>query len=274
MLLQKATRSPHKMRLLLQGDNGCGKTYSALQLAFGLCGSWDRIAVIDTESGSASFYGHLGAFSTVQLDMTYQPERFVDAIELCEGAGMEVIILDSATAEWRGFFGLLDQYCSVEGDWTRQWDETMPQHHGFVDAITSCRCHIIVTVWESDGKMQQEASFAHHFTTVLSLDREHKATVIKDRTGLLNGLGGGLLSAEVGALLYRWCQGETDPSLTPQLQERIDACQTIEHLNLLLFQEDVDNEQIAAFTKRRLELEGYDKSIIPLITLPSLYPAA
>lgn len=191
MQLQTASRLPQKMQLLLQGDTGTGKTFSALQLAYGLCGSWSKIAVIDTENGSASFYSHLGPFSTLQLDMVYCPKKFVYAIELCEQAGMEVIILDSATPEWSGFFGLLDQYCAVQGDWTRKWDEAMPQHHGFINTITSCLCHIIVTVRVSDGKVQQEAGFAHHFTTVLSLDREHKALVVKDRTAVLQGCYGG-----------------------------------------------------------------------------------
>src|SRR5687768_10741611 len=126
MQLTTATRRPQKLRLLLQGDMGTGKTLSALQLAYGLTGNWGKIAVIDTESGSASLYSFLGPFSTVQLDMVYSPKRFVDAIELCEQAGMQCIILDSATPEWCGFFGLLDQYCSVEGDWTKKWDEAMP----------------------------------------------------------------------------------------------------------------------------------------------------
>jgi hypothetical protein len=206
--------------------------------------------------------------------MVYSPKRFVDAIELCEEAGMEVIILDSATPEWNGFFGLVDKYCAVKGDLARKWDETMPSHHGFIDTLVSCKCHLLVTVREVEGKVQQEPGFAHHFTTVLSLDKEHKATVLKDRSGVLNGCAGGLLTPEVGALLYQWCKCESDPPLPPQLQQRIDGCSTIEELNLLLFQEDVDNEQIAAFTRRRLELEGYDKSILPLIMLPSIQPAA
>jgi hypothetical protein len=58
-----------------------------------------------------------------------------------------------------------------------------------------------------------------------------------------------MLSLEVGALLYQWCKGENDPPLPQQLQQRFGSCQSIEELNLLLHQEDVDNEQIAAFTR-------------------------
>lgn len=274
MQLQTATRSEQKLRLLLQGDVGTGKTFSALQLAYGLCGNWGKIALIDTESGAASLYSHLGPFQTLGLDLIYSPGRFVDAIEVCEQAGVDVIILDSASPEWSGFFGFLDQYCAAKGDAAAKWDEAMPMHHGFIDTITSCTCHLIVTVRVSEGRMDQDPSFAHHFTTVLSLDKDHRATVVKDRTGVLQGCEGGLLSPEVGGLLYSWCKGETELPLPHGLQERIERCTTVEQLNLLLFQEEVDTEHIRAFTKRRLELEGFDKHLIPLISLPSPRPAA
>ncbi len=51
MTFQKAIRKKAKLRLALTGPSGSGKTYSALLLAKGIGG---RIAVIDTEHGSAS----------------------------------------------------------------------------------------------------------------------------------------------------------------------------------------------------------------------------
>ena len=47
--LQKAKRQQVKLRLNLSAPSGAGKTYSALLLAKGLVGSWDKIAVIDTK---------------------------------------------------------------------------------------------------------------------------------------------------------------------------------------------------------------------------------
>jgi hypothetical protein len=54
MKLQKAQRQQVKLRLNLSAPSGAGKTYSALLLAYGLVGDWDKICVIDTENGSAS----------------------------------------------------------------------------------------------------------------------------------------------------------------------------------------------------------------------------
>src|SRR6218665_3497512 len=100
MELKKATRKQVKLRLNISAPSGAGKTYSALRMAKGLCGSWAKIAVIDTENGSASLYSHLGEFNTIDLTAPYTPEKYIQAIELCEKAGIEVIILDSTSHEW------------------------------------------------------------------------------------------------------------------------------------------------------------------------------
>src|SRR5574343_50156 len=106
--LQKAKRQQVKLRLNLSAPSGAGKTYSALLMAKGLVGSWDKIAVIDTENGSASLYEHLGQFNTIDLQEPFSPERYIEAIDTCIKAGMECIILDSSSHEWSGPGGCLE----------------------------------------------------------------------------------------------------------------------------------------------------------------------
>ena len=65
--LRKAQRRAAKIRLGLASPSGGGKTYSALLIAKGLAGSWDKVAVIDTENGSADLYSHLGDYNVLQL---------------------------------------------------------------------------------------------------------------------------------------------------------------------------------------------------------------
>ena len=71
----KATKSRAKLRLALFGPSGAGKTYTALRLATGIGG---RIAVIDTERGSASKYADRFEFDVLEL-----PQRNIDTY--CEG---------------------------------------------------------------------------------------------------------------------------------------------------------------------------------------------
>ena len=49
MQLQQASRKNAKIKMAIQGPSGAGKTYGSLLVAFGLCNSWNKIAVIDTE---------------------------------------------------------------------------------------------------------------------------------------------------------------------------------------------------------------------------------
>ncbi|MEG0635799.1 MAG: AAA family ATPase, partial [Pseudomonas sp.] len=58
-MFKKAERKQAKLRLALAGPSGSGKTFSALLMAKGLGG---RIAVIDTEHGSASLYADIADF--------------------------------------------------------------------------------------------------------------------------------------------------------------------------------------------------------------------
>ena len=108
MQLRKATRKKAKMRLGLSAVSGGGKTYSALIIAKGLAGDWDKIAIIDSENSSADLYAHLGDYNVLPISAPFTPEKYIDAIKACEAAGMEVIIVDSITHEWDGKGGCLE----------------------------------------------------------------------------------------------------------------------------------------------------------------------
>ena len=161
MELRNATRKQAKIKLALQGPAGSGKTYSALLLAFGLTNAWNNIAIIDTENHSADLYAHLGNFNVLSLDKPFSPERYIEAIELCEKAGMEVIILDSITHEWDGSGGILDVHQAMTGNSFTNWSKVTPRHNAFVQKFLQSECHIIATIRtkqdyvlsEKNGKM-------------------------------------------------------------------------------------------------------------------------
>ncbi|MBM3892681.1 MAG: AAA family ATPase, partial [Verrucomicrobia bacterium] len=83
---QSAVKSQAKLRAALFGPSGSGKTYSALRMAAGIGG---RIAVIDTERGSASKYADRFKFDTCQLaDRTI--EGYLAALDAAAKAGYGV----------------------------------------------------------------------------------------------------------------------------------------------------------------------------------------
>ena len=150
MQLQQAQRKRVKLRLNLASPSGFGKTYSALLLAYGLTNDWTKIAVIDTENDSASLYSHLGDFKTLQLGSPYTPERYIEAIRICEGANMEVIIIDSITHVWKGQGGLLE-YQNALGGRYQDWAKATPLYQKWLNKILQSSAHIITTNRKKQG---------------------------------------------------------------------------------------------------------------------------
>ena len=204
MRLRKATRQKAKIRLGLSAVSGGGKTYSALLIGKGIAGSWDKVAIIDSENYSADLYAHLGDYNVLPIAAPFTPEKYIEAIKECEKAGMEVIIVDSITHEWDGKGGCLEIVESLGGKY-QDWAKVTPRHQAFIEAITQSPCHIITTVRrkqdyemikDNNGKVKVEKAglkevtregFEYELTINLELDMRHNATASKDRTGLFTG---------------------------------------------------------------------------------------
>jgi hypothetical protein len=239
MQLQKATRRQVKLRLGLSAVAGGGKTMSALKLAHGLVGDWDKVAVIDTENGSASLYAHLGDFSAITLDPPYTPERYIEAIKTCEEAGMEAIIVDSITHEWDGKGGCLEIMDKLGGKY-QDWAKVTPRHQAFIDAILQSKCHVITTVRRKqdyemtkvDGKVKVEKAglkevtregFEYELTVNFNIDERHNATASKDRTGLFMDKPSFVIDESTGKLIRQWCETGVDPKVEEAKQLELGA---------------------------------------------------
>lgn len=233
MQLRKATRKKAKIRLGLSAVSGAGKTYSAILIAKGLVGhlpngqtGLSKVAIIDTENGSADLYAHLGDFNVLPLTAPFTPERYIEAIKFCEKAGMEVIIIDSISHEWDGKGGCLEIVESFGGKY-QDWAKVTPRHQAFLEAILHSPSHIITTVRrkqdyemvkDSNGKIRVEKGglreitregFEYELTINLELDTKHNATASKDRTGLFMGKPAFVPSEKTGEIIAAWCgQGE------------------------------------------------------------------
>lgn len=225
-MFKKAERKQAKLRLALAGPSGSGKTYSALLLAQGLGG---RIAVLDTEHGSASLYADLVDFDAMELHAPYSPERYIEVIVAAELAGYDTLIIDSYSHEWTGSGGCLEQNETVahqkfRGNTWAAWNETTPRHRKLTDKILTSSMHIICTMRsktetvQGEGKKilklgmksEQRDGTDYEFTVVLDLTHDgHTATASKDRTKLFDQPE--LISEETGKRLLSWLNSGISP---------------------------------------------------------------
>ena len=244
MQLKKAQRQQVKLRLNLSAPSGAGKTMSALLMAKGLVGEWSKIAVIDTENGSASLYDHLGDFNVLDLQPPYSPERYMQAIDTCINSGIECIIIDSSSHEWSGAGGCLESNeklaaAKYKGNTWSGWNETTPRHDKFVNHVLHCNAHVITctrskmeTVMGEDRKVKkvgmkdlQRDGWEYELTVSLSIDRDtHMAIASKDRTQLFEGKEPFVITEKTGALIRNWCdQGEIAPKQQREVSTAADA---------------------------------------------------
>jgi hypothetical protein len=291
MHLQQAERKRAKIKMALQGPSGSGKTYSALLLAYGLCNDWTKIAVVDTENHSAELYANLGRYNTVSISAPYTPEKYSDAIHLCEQAQMKVIILDSISHEWDGSGGILDIHGNMTGNSFTNWSKLTPRHNAFVQAILQSNTHVIGTIRskqdyvliEKNNKMVPEKvglkgvtrdGIDYEFTIVFDLDIKHNATTSKDRTGLFMDKPEFKICCNTGKKILEWCNQppEVKPISDKEILRLINSCTSVDEL-VLLYKQHPDSQQsmLTSFTKKRqmLTVANDLKSIINPQNLPT-----
>lgn len=230
MQFKKASRKKVKLRLNISAPSGAGKTYSALLLAKGLVGEWNKIGVIDTENDSASLYEHLGDFNTLVLTAPFTPEKYIEAINAGVSAGFECIIIDSSSHEWDGPGGCVDlneklAQSKYKGNTWSAWNEITPRHDAFVEAIKQCPVHVIActrskmeTVMGEGKKVHkvgmkdiQRSGWEYELTLSLNIDRDtHTAIASKDRTELFEGKDPFIITEDTGKLIKQWCEQGID----------------------------------------------------------------
>jgi nucleoside-triphosphatase THEP1 len=211
----KAEKAKAKARVLLAGASGSGKTTAARDIATAL---GKKVALIDTECGSASLYADRYSFDVLELAPPYEPERFIEAIQAAESAGYDVVVIDSITHEWSGPGGCLEIKTKL-GDRFQDWAKVSPRHEKFVQSMLRSKAHIVATVRSKQGyamdekgkvqkqgmEPQQRDGLDFEFTLVLNINQAHIAESSKDRTRLFDGKQF-QITRETGSNLLSWLE--------------------------------------------------------------------
>lgn len=229
-MFRPAVKQEAKLRLAVAGPSGSGKTYTALAVGTAL---GDRVAVVDTEHGSASKYADIFDFDVVNFNAPFHPNRFIEAIHNAEDAGYEVVILDSVSHAWNGAGGLLEIVDTAakkyKGNTYMAWSEGTPLQNRLVEAIVGSTIHIIATMRskqdyvliERNGKQIpqkvgmapiQRDGFEYEFDLFLDMDIENNAIVSKTRCPELAGAVITRPGADLAHKLLEWLQGVKPPS--------------------------------------------------------------
>lgn len=244
-MFQKAIKQEAKLRLAIAGPAGSGKTYTGLSIAQSLANG-GKIAVLDTEHGSASKYADLFGFDVQEIDPPFHPDRFAAAIREAQKEGYSVIVLDSLSHAWNGTGGLLeivDQIAarSSSKNTFAAWKEGTPIQNKLIDTMLQADIHIIATMRqkqeyvleEGDNKKMkpvkvglaavQREGFEYEFDVVMNMDIDNNGVIVKTRCPALNGGMYRRPGKDVADILAEWLTGAprvetTDPLGDPAVK--------------------------------------------------------
>jgi hypothetical protein len=226
--IKVAKRLGARLLIQLSGVSGSGKTYSGLQLAYGLAGGdSSKIIGIDTENRRMSLYADClpngEPFRVLEFFAPFSPARYIEAINACCDAGADVIVIDSVSHEWESEGGC-EWIANNSTGRLADWKTAKREHKRFMTNMLQCSAHIIACTRArektdfSDTKNPrslgiqpiQEKNFSFEATVSLMMtDQGKRQDVLKCPSELhkILGRGTGYITVADGAALRQWVDG-------------------------------------------------------------------
>jgi len=239
-MIRPAKRSEAKPLIGLYAESGCGKTWSSLLLARGYCGPAGRICMIETEGGRGEAnVGRepVGEYLVRPIRVDFSPMEYGKAITEAEEAKVDVLIIDSASAEWEGVGGVLsmaadNQAKGLKGVLVWQQPKIIHQRHFMLKLMQTPIPLVIVCMrakypmeqvkgdWSRSDKLEPKQAddilsemFVHGW-----IDAEHKLHVTKYTLPELAEVirDGERITIDTGRALAQWARGESSPPKSPE----------------------------------------------------------
>lgn len=264
---EDARRENVWLRMMLMAPTGGGKTKGALEIASKLFDGGLPIVVIDSEHGRSKLYADRYRFKRADLIDDQSPEAWVSAIDVAEkNYPGGILILDSASHEWMGTHGVLQQ-----ADRFGEWKTVRPKHNRFVERILASQMHVICCVRskmkyevgeeEVNGRTRQQIrklglgpiqsdDFPYEFDVVAAIDPStHDATFSNRCEPLVDTTRTLIPGDEVAAILSSWLS-EGDPPPEPEEADAKDVDALVALLKAEGLADDVIEQGFAAARTR------------------------
>jgi hypothetical protein len=177
---------------------------------------------VEIENNSADLYSHLWDYNVLSLEAPYTPERYIEAIKICENAWKEVIIIDSITHEWDWTWWIIEIHNKMPWNSFTNWWKVTPRHNNFIRWILESSCHIITTVRKKqdylidrDSNWKQTIEkvwlkeitrdwFEYELTTNFDIEITHLSKTSKDRTWLFIDSDPFIITKKTGETIKDW----------------------------------------------------------------------
>jgi len=248
--IREAKREGARLVIGIAGVSGSGKTYTALQLAYGLANmNAGKVGFLDTENKRGSLYADSlpSPFLIGDLYAPFSPKRYAEAIKEFQSAGVEVLVIDSVTHEWEGSGGC-EEIATNTNSRMADWKKAKAEHKVFMNVLLQSDMHIIACIRAREKvdftdprnprplgiQPIQEKNFMFEMTaSLLMQDAGRSQSVLKcpDELSVILGRGVDYLTAADGMMLRKWVDGATQ--LDPLVEHHRNALQTVTESGLV-----------------------------------------
>lgn len=238
--IRQARRAEAKPLVGLHSESGAGKTYSALLLARGFVGPDGEICMIETEAGRGEAYvGRplIGNYDVVPMREDFSPVEYGKAITAVEQAKKYgALIIDSASHEWEGMNGVLDQAARNKAKGSKGvlvWQQPKIDHaRHFMLRVMQTPIPLVILCMRSkypmeqtiDSKGEKQWTRAKHLEPKQAddilfemfvhgwIDHDHKLHVGKTTVDELAAVfrDGEPISLDTGRRLARWAKDQAE----------------------------------------------------------------
>lgn len=228
---KKAEKKQSFLRLALFGLSGGGKTFTSLSIATGISNylsndeKEERIAVIDSERGTASKYSDRFDFDALNLE-SFTVKDYVMAINEAKEEGYKILVIDSISHAWQELLQEVDKIANAKykGNTWAAWNEGTPKQKALINSIVQFPGHLIVTMRakmeyenlkDSNNRTQikrlglspeQGKGIEYEFDLLASIDDRHVLDIQKDRTGKFQDEIIEKPGIDFGVNLIKWLQ--------------------------------------------------------------------
>jgi hypothetical protein len=236
-IFQKAVKEQCKIRMAIYGASGSGKTFTSLSIATGL---GKRVALIDTEHGSAAKYADMFDFDNCNAS-EQGPESLIKLIKAAHG--YDVLIIDSLSHSWQQLLTEVDNLAATkyQGNSFRAWSEGTPLQRKLVEAILKYPGHVIGTMrakteyvveQNSKGKAaprrvglapEQGKGIEYEFDIIGSISPDNIMHIEKSRAFEFSNKTYAKPGKELGEALAKWANsGAEKPKATDEQITRLN----------------------------------------------------
>lgn len=221
-------------KVAIVGMAGAGKTYSALRFARGYVGQSGKIALLDTENGSAGLYADVVDFDVQEIKPAvvsgvgstsiriFNTDDFVAGIEEACSAKYDALIIDSASQIWNTVLDLKARIDYNGGNQFTNWKIPKEKLARVKTAILQSPIMIICCfrskieyVLEKDEKGSTtpkrvglapiaSGDAEYDYSLVFEVNKAHESSVLKSRCPLFNNEFKEVLEERHGQEFRKW----------------------------------------------------------------------